>query len=103
MESYFTDKSRSAVAEYLAIHIDRSEKTQAQIAEESGFPKSNIISMLKNGQTKLPIARIPALARALNVCEHKLFYLAMREYNPDWLEIIERLFVSKLELVRSGG
>jgi len=103
MESYSAQKPHSTVAEYLALHIGRSEKTQAQIAEESGFPKSNVISMLKNGQTKLPIARIPAFARSLNVCEHELFYLAMREYNPDWLAVIERLFVSKLELMQSGG
>ena len=103
MESYSAHKPRSAVAKYLALHIDQSEKTQIQIAAESGFPKSNVISMLKSGQTKLPIARIPALARALDACEHELFYLAMREYNPDWLAVIERLFVSKREITHSSG
>lgn len=55
----------------------RPRKTQAQIAEEAGFINPNMIAMLKNGSTKLPLDRVPSLAAALDCDPRLLFNLAL--------------------------
>lgn len=42
-------------------------KTQAEIASEAGFPNANMMTFLKNGRNKVPIDRVPSLAKALEV------------------------------------
>lgn len=87
-----TKSAHSKVAVYLNNRIDASAKTQQEIAEEVGFPKSNVISMLKMGITKLPIARIPAMAKALEVDPVELFRLCMEEYMPDMLKVCDEIY-----------
>ncbi len=58
---------RLTVAEFLADKIGAIDKTQREIAEACGFDNPNIITMFKNGHTKLPINRIAPLAKALDV------------------------------------
>lgn len=42
-------------------------KTQAEIASEAGFANANMLSMLKSGKNKVPLDRVPSLAKALEV------------------------------------
>ena len=44
----------------------KHKKTQAEIAKEAGFINPNMVAMIKQGATKLPIDRVPALAKALD-------------------------------------
>jgi transcriptional regulator with XRE-family HTH domain len=76
-------------AVYLARLIEMSPKTQRQIATEIGYPKANIITMFKQGTTKVPYEKIPALAEALDVDPVEMLRRAMREYAPETLEAIE--------------
>lgn len=55
----------------------RPNKSQAQIAEEAGFVNPNMIAMLKNGSTKLPLDRVASLAAALDCDPRLLFNLAL--------------------------
>ena len=41
-------------------------KSQAEVAAEAGFANANMIPILKAGKSKLPLDRIPSLARAWN-------------------------------------
>lgn len=77
------------VNEYLAQQIDLCGKSQKEIAAEVGFPKPNIISMLKSGDTKLPIPKVGPMAKALGVDPVFLFRLVMQEYEPETWETIE--------------
>lgn len=52
-------------------------KTQAEIASEAGFPNANMMSFLKNGRNKLPLDRVPSLAKALEVDPAYLMRLAL--------------------------
>lgn len=56
------------LAKYINKRIDelKGVKTQAEIAAQAGFTNANFLSMLKVGSSKLPIDRVPDLARALD-------------------------------------
>ncbi|MBL4930050.1 helix-turn-helix domain-containing protein [Fuscibacter oryzae] len=52
-------------------------KTQAEIATEAGFVNPNMVTFLKTGKTKIPLDRIPALAKALEADPAVLMRLAL--------------------------
>ena len=81
--------SDSKVARYLSAQIDVSDKSQKEIAEICGYNRPNVITMLKKGQTKLPIERIEPMARALNVDPVYLLSLTMEEYQPNAWKAIQ--------------
>lgn len=83
---------RLSVAEYLEWAIYESGKTQREIAEEVGYDKPNIITMFKQGLTKLPLEKVPVMAKALGVSRRYLMILALREYSPRLLGVIEETF-----------
>lgn len=83
------------IANYISQQIDlqrKNGKSQKQIAEELGYEKPNIISMFKFGQSKVPLDKIPALAKALNVDPAFLFRLAMKQYWKGAEETIAAIF-----------
>lgn len=77
------------VAEYLTAQIEICGKSQKQIAEEVGFPKANVLTMIKHGTTRIPIHRVPALARSLGVDPARFMRMVLNEYQPQILEAIE--------------
>jgi len=56
------------LAKFISKRIDelKGVKTQSEIATQAGFTNRNFLSMLKTGTSKLPIDRVPDLARALD-------------------------------------
>lgn len=76
--------------------VEASPKTQLEIAREAGLGSPNTISMIKTGKTKLPIARIPALAKALNSDPLELFSLALETYEPEIWSVFASLAPSML-------
>ena len=52
-------------------------KSQAEIAAEAGFVNANFVSLLKSGKNKVPLDRVPALARALEVDPAYLMRLSL--------------------------
>ncbi|MBP9184424.1 MAG: helix-turn-helix transcriptional regulator [Fuscovulum sp.] len=53
------------------------KKTQAEIASEAGFANANMMTFLKNGRNKVPLDRVPSLAKALEVDPAYLMRLAL--------------------------
>jgi len=98
---------RLTVAEFLADKIGAIDKTQREIAEACGFDNPNIITMFKNGHTKLPINRIAPLAKALDVDPAYLLRLVMNEYMREAWACVEDIMQStvlsanELQLVRA--
>lgn len=80
------------VAQYLETQLAACGKQQAEIAREVGFEKANVITMMKQGKTKLPLAKVGKIARALGVDGVNLFRLVMNEYYPETWEEIEGIF-----------
>jgi len=59
--------NRSTVARILAEAINRSPKNQTQIAQEVGFERPNMVSMIKQGYTNLPIYKVKLVADCLGL------------------------------------
>ena len=90
-----TDKTIT-IAGFIADRLAETDKTQREIAAECGFETPNIITMFKNGSTKVPLNRIGALAKALDADPAHMLRLAMQEYMPNTWESIEDTLKSTL-------
>lgn len=74
--------------EYLTKQIALCGKSQIEISEEIGYTKPNIITMFKQGKTKVPIDKVESLAKAIGVDPAHMLMLAMTEYMPQTWEVI---------------
>ena len=83
-----TKRAMPTVAQYLDLAIERTGKTQRELAAEIGYPRPNVISMMKNGDTKIPIDKVPAFARALRIDAGYFLRLALAEYHPEIHRVI---------------
>lgn len=76
-------------------------KNQQEVAFEVGFERPNFMSMMKMGVSKVPLDRVPALAKALEVDPAHLFRLALlQHFKPEVAKAINGIFgdvVSKNE------
>lgn len=84
---------------FLRNAIEESPKTQREIAQDAGFANPNALSMMKTGECKVPISRIPALAEALGIDPEQFLKTALREYHPEIWMTIEELMRPKLHEV----
>jgi len=60
--------------------IDQSDRNMADIARIAGFPNRTSIYMIRDGKMKLPLGRVPALAKALDIPPRVLFNRALEQY-----------------------
>jgi transcriptional regulator with XRE-family HTH domain len=68
----------TALAKFIEKRIlELKPKTQSEIADEAGFINANVVSMIRSGTTKLPLDRVPALAKALECDPALLMRLAL--------------------------
>ncbi|WP_431064792.1 XRE family transcriptional regulator [Methylotuvimicrobium sp.] len=85
-------KAKLEVADFLEKVINQSTYSQKEIADMAGFNSPNIITMLKQGLTKVPVERIPALARVLDIDRVEFFELVMKSYRPKEYAVIVEIF-----------
>jgi len=83
-------RSEVTVAQFLSFQIDVSQKTQREIAREIGYQNANVITMFKQGLTKVPIPVAPKLAIAIGADPGVFLRMALDEYIPDLRPEIER-------------
>jgi hypothetical protein len=90
----------------------KPRKTQSQIAAEAGFPNPNMLAIIKAGKAKLPLDRVPALAKALECDPRLLFVLALEQLGGSTTETaIRQIFgtivseneIAWLEEIRSAS
>lgn len=83
------------IYEFISKQIDIAKsmgKTQREIAAECGYDKPNMIAMMKAGHVKVPLDKVPQLAKALNVEPAFLMRLAMNQYWPGAADTIAQVF-----------
>lgn len=84
-------QKRITVSEYLTQQINISGKSQREIADDVGYEMPNVITMMKQGKTKLPINKVPLFAKSLGVDPVHLLRIVMIQYMPDTWEILDAL------------
>lgn len=70
----------------------RPRKSQAEIATESGFSSVNMLAMIKSGASRMPLDRVPALAKALDVDPALLLKLAVEQQDSALGIAIDQIF-----------
>lgn len=81
----------SPTADLLAYYIEQSPMTQSEIAQRLGYKHPNVLSMFKNGDSPVPIAKISALSKVLEIDERRFLRTALAEYHPGMFEVIESI------------
>lgn len=78
----------AALTAFLAAAIEASGKTQRQIADECGYNRPNVVSMIKNGDIDLPIGKVKVFAECLGLSEFNLMSMLLKEKYPEiWASI----------------
>ena len=71
----------------------RPRKTQTAIASEAGFAQHNMLVNIKVGTSKLPLDRVPGLAKALECDAAHLFMMAVEQLGGNTTELtVRRIF-----------
>ncbi|WP_088652504.1 helix-turn-helix domain-containing protein [Marinibacterium profundimaris] len=78
----------SPTARMLASALDASDLTQREVAARAGFNNANVLSMMKTGETNIPLVRIPALASVLELDAQEFLMTAIAEYYPPVHEVL---------------
>jgi transcriptional regulator with XRE-family HTH domain len=81
-------ETTSQVARFIQRRIEETGQTQKDIAFKVGFEKPNIITMIKQGKTRLPLDKIGLMANALETDPAQLFHMCMEEYQPATWKVI---------------
>lgn len=87
--------SRITVAEFISKHLDIQAsmgRTQKIIAEELGYKMPNMVSMFRREEVKVPIPKVPQLARSLGVDPALLMRLVMVQHWPEELQAVQEIF-----------
>jgi hypothetical protein len=87
---------KMTVARFVAAAIENSGKTQRQIADEVGYENANIITMLKQGTTKVPFNKVGPLSKAMGVDPVHFLRLVLNEYVPDTWSAIAAILPGEL-------
>lgn len=83
------ERKKLTVAEYLTQQIDLCGKSQREIATEIGYENANIITMFKQGHTKIPLNQVGPLATALGINPANFMRMVLEEYMPETWEAVE--------------
>lgn len=89
-------KNHIPVADYLGQQIALSGVPQKEIAEALQYDKPNIITMFKQGKTKIPLNKIAPLAKILGIDQLHLLRMAMLEYSPETWSVLESMLGQRM-------
>jgi plasmid maintenance system antidote protein VapI len=82
--TYVRPYANTKVARFLDKHIDQVvNRSHREIAQAAGWTQSNMVTMIKKGDAKLPLDRVVPLARAIGVDPMFLFRMALEQFMPD--------------------
>lgn len=86
-----TQKKNVTVAKFIEQRLNKVDRSQSEIASIMGYANPNMITMFKQGRTKVPLSKIPQLAQALDVDPLHLLRVVMGEYSPETWTVLDSL------------
>jgi len=78
-----------SVADFITQQLALSPKSQRTIAAEIGYDNPNVITMFKQGSTKLPLNKVGLLAKSLDLDPLYLLRIVMSEYAAETWAVLE--------------
>jgi hypothetical protein len=85
-------QTQSPTAQFFERALSFSFASQRDIAKKSKLKNANAISMMKTGEMKVPIERIPALSNAMGINPSDFLATALKEYQPEVWQVINNTF-----------
>lgn len=84
--------STLSVAEIVRRALDQTALSQKEVANRVGFPHANVLSMIKTGDTQVPLERAPALADALGLDRVEFLTACLCEYRPGLFDVLDEVY-----------
>lgn len=84
------------VGTYIDMAIRASGKTKRKVAEEAGYKRPNIISMLCAGEIDLSFSKVIPVANAIEVDASSLLFMLIKEKHPDLHNLLNTLLSDRL-------
>jgi hypothetical protein len=81
-----------SIADLVDRHQAALELTDLQLANAIGYDRGLVVLMIKNRSMRLPINKVPALAKALQLDPVIVLRVALTEQSPELLVTLEEIF-----------
>lgn len=91
--------AETATTKYVSKKVDSlmlDGTSQREIAMAAGWSQPAMISMIKRGEIKPPMEKIPALARAIKADPAHLMRLVLNDHHPELAEALAAAFGTTL-------
>jgi hypothetical protein len=75
----------------------------ADLSLALGYEDKRIVTLIRGGQMRLPLVRVPALADALSVEPRQVLQLAMDEITPGVFDVIEQVLNPSVAATHGGA
>jgi len=82
--------------EWLSVQINQSGKTNVELADALGYPRPNVIAMLKTGAMKLPLNKIGQMSRALGIDPVFLLQRVLSDSAPEMWSALNEVLSGRL-------
>lgn len=89
-------QSQLPAAEYIAQRLEESGMSNIEFSERLGYPRPNVIAMIKNGDMRLPHSKVLPAAKALGIDPAFLMRKVMQESDAELWGSIEAIFGQNL-------
>ena len=84
MTALILETNTSPIADFIRRRIEElgGEPSHAEIAKGLGYPAEHIVRMFISGEVRIPLQKVPALAKALRADPSHLMTLGLAQYLP---------------------
>lgn len=70
----------------------RQKKSDQEMAEELGFSRAGVYTLIKTGAMKLPFSKVPLLAKALEQSPSDVLAVMLKDYCPELWEVVNKVW-----------
>lgn len=80
----------SGLTQFLTQAQESMNLSDEQMAQELGFSRPSVYTLCKGGKMKMPMSKVPLLAKVLKVPASDVLTVMLTEYDPELLAVINK-------------